>query len=282
MKKLVSSLAVLGSVLVATPAFAYEVKSGDTLSDIANQHQTEVQNIVELNPEIYDKNLIFIGQQLTMPGEGEQGQVKGEIQSNDSAPQESSNNQSSNESTESTSSSNESGSSEASPSSSSNESTESTSSEASQPSSSSESTESSSSEASQPSSSSESTESSSSEASQPSSSSESTESSSSEPTQSEGATTMNVEATAYTAFCEGCSGVTYTGIDLRENPNQKVIAVDPSVIPLGSTVYVEGYGEAIAGDIGGAITGNKIDLFMPEQQDALNFGRQNLTIHVYE
>ena len=248
MKKFVSSLAVLGSVLVATPAFAYEVKSGDTLSEIANQHQTEVQNIVELNPEIYDKHLIFIGQQLTMPGEGEQGQVKGEIQSNDSAPQESSNNQSSSESTESTSSANESSSSEASQSSSSNESTESSSSEASQPS----------------------------------SSNESTESSSSEPTQSDSATTMNVEATAYTAFCEGCSGVTYTGIDLRANPNQKVIAVDPSVIPLGSTVYVEGYGEAIAGDIGGAITGNKIDLFMPEQQDALNFGRQNLTIHVYE
>ncbi|WP_099302387.1 3D domain-containing protein [Bacillus sp. Marseille-P3800] len=265
MKKFVSSLAVLGSVLVATPAFAYEVKSGDTLSEIANQHQTEVQNIVELNPEIYDKHLIFIGQQLTMPGEGEQGQVKGEIQSNDSAPQESSNNQSSSESTESTSSTNESSSSEASQSSSSNESTESSSSEASQPSSSNESTESSSSEASQSS-----------------SSNESTESSSSEPTQSDSATTMNVEATAYTAFCEGCSGVTYTGIDLRANPNQKVIAVDPSVIPLGSTVYVEGYGEAIAGDIGGAITGNKIDLFMPEQQDALNFGRQNLTIHVYE
>ncbi len=93
---------------------------------------------------------------------------------------------------------------------------------------------------------------------------------------------MNVEATAYTAFCEGCSGITYTGIDLRANPDQKVIAVDPSVIPLGSKVYVEGYGEAIAGDIGGAIKGNKIDLFMPNHGDAIQFGRQNVTIHVYE
>ena len=39
---------------------------------------------------------------------------------------------------------------------------------------------------------------------------------------------MTMTATAYTAYCEGCSGITYTGIDLRSNPNQKVIAVDPN------------------------------------------------------
>ena len=39
---------------------------------------------------------------------------------------------------------------------------------------------------------------------------------------------MTVTATAYTAYCAGCSGTTATGIDLRSNPNQKVIAVDPS------------------------------------------------------
>ncbi|WP_342526533.1 LysM peptidoglycan-binding domain-containing protein [Chryseomicrobium sp. FSL W7-1435] len=98
----------------------------------------------------------------------------------------------------------------------------------------------------------------------------------------EAAQTMTVEATAYTAYCEGCSGTTATGIDLRANPNQKVIAVDPSVIPLGSKVWVEGYGEAIAGDTGGAIKGNKIDLFMPEQQDALNWGRQTITIKILD
>merc|ERR1711974_367282 len=57
---------------------------------------------------------------------------------------------------------------------------------------------------------------------------------------------MTVSATAYTAYCAGCSGITRTGIDLRSNPNQKVIAVEPSVIPLGSKVWVEGYGTAIA------------------------------------
>ncbi|MFJ5759232.1 LysM peptidoglycan-binding domain-containing protein [Neobacillus sp. NPDC093182] len=91
---------------------------------------------------------------------------------------------------------------------------------------------------------------------------------------------ITVEATAYTASCEGCSGITATGINLLENPNQKVISVDPSVIPLGSKVYVEGYGEAIAGDTGGAIKGNKIDVFIPSKQDAINFGRKQLKVTI--
>ena len=80
---------------------------------------------------------------------------------------------------------------------------------------------------------------------------------------------MTVTATAYTAYCDGCSGVTATGIDLRSNPNQKVIAVDPSVIPLGTRVWVEGYGEAVAGDNGSAMKGNTINVFMENEQDAL-------------
>ncbi|CAM3063837.1 3D domain-containing protein [Filibacter tadaridae] len=93
-------------------------------------------------------------------------------------------------------------------------------------------------------------------------------------------TEMLVTATAYTAYCEGCSGVTYTGIDLRSNPDQKVIAVDPSIIPLGSRVWVEGYGEAIAGDIGGAIKGHIIDVFIENKQDALKWGRKKIKIKV--
>jgi 3D (Asp-Asp-Asp) domain-containing protein/LysM repeat protein len=91
---------------------------------------------------------------------------------------------------------------------------------------------------------------------------------------------ITVEATAYTATCEGCSGITATGINLLENPNQKVISVDPSVIPLGSKVYVEGYGEAIAGDTGGAIKGNKIDVFIPSKSEAINFGRKQLKVTI--
>ncbi|MDN7246691.1 LysM peptidoglycan-binding domain-containing protein [Planococcus shenhongbingii] len=93
---------------------------------------------------------------------------------------------------------------------------------------------------------------------------------------------MTVSATAYTAFCAGCSGVTATGQDLRSNPNQKVIAVDPTVIPLGSKVWVEGYGTAIAGDTGGAIKGNKIDVFIPSQGAALDWGRKTVNIKILD
>ncbi|WP_059105742.1 peptidoglycan-binding protein [Shouchella shacheensis] len=94
--------------------------------------------------------------------------------------------------------------------------------------------------------------------------------------------TYQMEATAYTAYCNGCSGTTATGIDLRSNPNQKVVAVDPNVIPLGSRVYVEGYGEAIAGDTGGAIKGQKIDLFVETKDEAFSFGRQQVNVTVID
>lgn len=94
--------------------------------------------------------------------------------------------------------------------------------------------------------------------------------------------TVDVTATAYTAECDGCSGVTTTGVDLNENPDAKVIAVDPSVIPLGSEVYVEGYGYATAADTGGAIQGNKIDLHVPSKEEANNFGVQNVKVTIVE
>ncbi|GAK13431.1 peptidoglycan-binding protein [Geomicrobium sp. JCM 19039] len=93
-------------------------------------------------------------------------------------------------------------------------------------------------------------------------------------------TTISMEATAYTAYCNGCSGITATGIDLRNDPHANVVAVDPNIIPLGSRVYVEGYGEAIAGDTGGAINGHKIDLHMATKDEALNFGRQQVNVTI--
>ncbi len=93
---------------------------------------------------------------------------------------------------------------------------------------------------------------------------------------------MTVTATAYTASCEGCSGTTATGINLNANPDKKVIAVDPSVIPLGSTVEVEGYGTAVAGDTGGAIKGKKIDVFIPSKSDAVDWGRKQVKIKVLD
>lgn len=91
---------------------------------------------------------------------------------------------------------------------------------------------------------------------------------------------MLVTATAYTAYCNGCSGTTAYGIDLRANPNQKVIAVDPRIIPLGTRVWVEGYGEAIAGDTGGAIKGNKIDVFIPTHESAMAWGVKTVKIRI--
>ncbi len=59
-----------------------------------------------------------------------------------------------------------------------------------------------------------------------------------------------------------------------------VIAVDPSVIPLGSLVDVPGYGIAIAGDTGGAIIGHKIDLHMEDVGRMNAFGRQQITVTI--
>ncbi|ETI70680.1 hypothetical protein BAVI_01040 [Neobacillus vireti LMG 21834] len=91
-----------------------------------------------------------------------------------------------------------------------------------------------------------------------------------------------VTATAYTAFCNGCSGRTATGLNLRANPNMKVIAVDPRVIPLGTKVYVEGYGYAVAADTGGVIKGYKIDLFMPSNSDCYRWGRKKVKIKILQ
>ncbi|MFJ6268120.1 ubiquitin-like domain-containing protein [Lysinibacillus xylanilyticus] len=89
-----------------------------------------------------------------------------------------------------------------------------------------------------------------------------------------------VTATAYTPNCTGCSGISATGINLKSNSGLKVIAVDPSVIKLGSKVWVEGYGTAIAGDTGGAIKGNRIDILVQSESQASNWGVRKVRIKV--
>lgn len=89
---------------------------------------------------------------------------------------------------------------------------------------------------------------------------------------------IDVKFTAY-CLCKKCTGkspgdkgygVTASGYKITPGQNQKVIAVDPKVIPLGSKVYVQGlngmsdYGYAIAADKGGAIKGNKIDIYVDQ------------------
>ncbi|SFB31540.1 Uncharacterized conserved protein YabE, contains G5 and tandem DUF348 domains [Lentibacillus halodurans] len=99
-------------------------------------------------------------------------------------------------------------------------------------------------------------------------------------TESEKVLYMN--ATAYSADCLGCdgSGYTATGINLKENP--KVVSVDPNVIPLGTKVWVEGYGNAIAGDTGGHIGGNRIDLHFKSKSEAESFGRKTVKVKVLD
>ncbi|AIK37812.1 3D domain protein [Bacillus pseudomycoides] len=97
---------------------------------------------------------------------------------------------------------------------------------------------------------------------------------------------LTVEATAYTAHPSENGGtyggrvLTAMGHDLTANPNMKMIAVDPKVIPLGSKVWVEGYGEAIAGDTGGAIKGNRIDVLVGSDSAANKWGRKSVKVKI--
>ncbi|WP_100487434.1 3D domain-containing protein [Sporolactobacillus pectinivorans] len=86
---------------------------------------------------------------------------------------------------------------------------------------------------------------------------------------------LTVTATGY-----ALSGTSATGIDFSGNPNAKVIAVDPSVIPLGSHVMIPGYGVYLAADTGGSITGNRIDIHFSNNAAALNFGVRTVTIQI--
>lgn len=90
---------------------------------------------------------------------------------------------------------------------------------------------------------------------------------------------LTMTATAYDPSPQtipGTKGITATG----RRAAFGVVAVDPRVIPLGSLVFVEGYGFAIAADTGGAIKGMKIDLCYNSRSTALRFGRKKVRVHV--
>jgi 3D (Asp-Asp-Asp) domain-containing protein len=86
---------------------------------------------------------------------------------------------------------------------------------------------------------------------------------------------LEMVATAYTADCIGCSGYTATGY----RAGHGIVAVDPNVIPLGTKLYIPGYGFAIAGDTGGAIVGRRIDLGFDSIAGALEFGRRPVKVY---
>ena len=80
---------------------------------------------------------------------------------------------------------------------------------------------------------------------------------------------MTVVATAY-----ALRGTTAVGLETRPG----IIAVDPRVIPLGSKMFVPGYGEGVAADTGSAVKGAIIDVWLPTVEEALQWGRRTVTI----
>jgi len=97
---------------------------------------------------------------------------------------------------------------------------------------------------------------------------------------------IKMTATAYDATFESCGkhpgdpqyGITYSGLRVRPG----IVAVDPRVIPLGTWLYVEGYGEALAADIGGAIKGNRIDLYFESPSDVRRYGKKPVKVYVLD
>ena len=90
--------------------------------------------------------------------------------------------------------------------------------------------------------------------------------------------TLTMESTAYYGH-----GITASGLKPVRNPDGiSTIAVDPDVIPLGTKVYVSGYGLAIAADTGGAIKGNIIDVFLNTNEECISWGRRNVTVQILE
>ena len=68
MKKLIATTALATALLSASPAFAYEVKSGDTMSEIAKAHGMELTDLTALNPQINDIDLIYVGDEISTSG----------------------------------------------------------------------------------------------------------------------------------------------------------------------------------------------------------------------
>ena len=83
-----------------------------------------------------------------------------------------------------------------------------------------------------------------------------------------------MESTAYSPYEGGA--YTATGAPVRYG----IAAVDTDLIPLGTNLYIEGYGHALAADVGGAIQGNRIDLAFDSYQEAMDWGRRDVLVHM--
>jgi 3D (Asp-Asp-Asp) domain-containing protein len=84
--------------------------------------------------------------------------------------------------------------------------------------------------------------------------------------------TIILEATAYTWTGNRTATGTW--------PSRGTVAVDPRVIPLGTELHIEGYGSAVAADTGGAIQGQRIDLYMDTKHECLQWGRRKVEVQI--
>jgi len=89
---------------------------------------------------------------------------------------------------------------------------------------------------------------------------------------------MTMSASAYSAYDDGNGHYTSGGNLVRKG----LVAVDPTVIPLGTRLFIPGYGHAIADDTGGAIKGNRIDMAFGSHGEAMDFGRQQVTVYILD
>lgn len=88
---------------------------------------------------------------------------------------------------------------------------------------------------------------------------------------------ITMESTAYLPTDGSGTGRTASGIKAKYG----IVAVDPKVIPIGTLVFVEGYGLALAADTGGAIKGNKIDVCLESRSKCSQWGRRKVKVHIF-
>ena len=91
---------------------------------------------------------------------------------------------------------------------------------------------------------------------------------------------MIMRASAYTKSIEEDTykGITKSGTIVCRG----IVSTDPRVIPLGTKLHIEGYGEATALDVGGAIKGNKIDIYMETKKEAMEFGKRDVKVFILD